>query len=75
MRQHCTAGLDWPSVFWQLWLIVHIQCCAPGRSEKLDPSIPEPVSLEKNLLMIVGGLTAIILFFRPVQLNMNDPLG
>ena len=28
-----------------------------------DGDLPEPISLERNLLMIVGGLTAMILFY------------
>ena len=28
-----------------------------------DSDMPEPISLERNLLMIVGGLTAMILFY------------
>ena len=33
--------------------------------EKLetDSDLPEPISLERNLLMIVGGLSAMILFY------------
>ena len=28
-----------------------------------DSDLPEPISLERNLLMIVGGLSAMILFY------------
>ena len=46
-------------------LTTDILCFILHRPEKLetDSDMPEPISLERNLLMIVGGLTAMILFY------------